>query len=489
MQNRKWHELAHTERGYINPTYLYYLAMQHAAAKFTCEDIYIGALYKNGGFSYLSTPGGMSRAGSALLKKLEDEPGFLEKIIEANETLIPPMIDAARNLSGDLSTLTDKELFDRWQTWFDAFIELMTYSIVGTVIEMEEPLLSNKLVGILEQKLGENKGKAGEYFQTLTTSPTRTIAAQETIDLLELRLKQLSNEPIDSDIHNHVQSYSWVAFEYAGPGWNEKDIRNRLKDLPNGVDEINQLLNEKKEAETVLERKQRDTEEGLALTEHERYLFHILRVLGFWKFDRKAKNQQAHELMEDFIHEVAERRGITPEQMKMVPHTEMEDVIVRRQVDSERLKERLKESFVLHANGHVEVFEGKKSEKIFEHVRQCLHVDADDTNELRGSTAYPGIARGKVKKVDIPSDMEKMEEGDILVSRATSPHILAAMKKAAAIVTDSGGITCHAAIVARELKKPTVIGTKIASKVLQDGDYAIVDASSGTVEKINEKQL
>jgi pyruvate,water dikinase len=80
--------------------------------------------------------------------------------------------------------------------------------------------------------------------------------------------------------------------------------------------------------------------------------------------------------------------------------------------------------------------------------------------------------------------MAKMRPGDILVSPATNPNLLPAMQMAAAFVTDVGGITCHAAIVAREMKKPCVIGTKVASHVLQDGDRVEVDATTGIVTRL-----
>lgn len=77
-----------------------------------------------------------------------------------------------------------------------------------------------------------------------------------------------------------------------------------------------------------------------------------------------------------------------------------------------------------------------------------------------------------------------MKLGDILVSIATDPDIVPAMKKAAAIVTEQGGVTSHAAIVSRELNIPCVIGTKIATRVLKDGDRVEVDANKGIVKKI-----
>ena len=80
--------------------------------------------------------------------------------------------------------------------------------------------------------------------------------------------------------------------------------------------------------------------------------------------------------------------------------------------------------------------------------------------------------------------MSKMKPGDILVSKATNPNVVPAMKIAGAIITDEGGITCHAAIISRELKIPCVIGTKIATQVLKDGDKVEVDANNGIIKKL-----
>ena len=80
--------------------------------------------------------------------------------------------------------------------------------------------------------------------------------------------------------------------------------------------------------------------------------------------------------------------------------------------------------------------------------------------------------------------MPKMKQGDVLVSPATNPNLVPAMKKAAAIITEDGGITCHAAIVARELQTPCVVGCKNAIAILKDGDRVEVDANKGIVKKI-----
>jgi len=100
---------------------------------------------------------------------------------------------------------------------------------------------------------------------------------------------------------------------------------------------------------------------------------------------------------------------------------------------------------------------------------------------LKGLAASPGIATGRVKVIFSEKEISKVEEGDILVTTMTTPDMVPAMKRAAAIVTDEGGMTCHAAIVSRELGVPAVVGTKQATKILKDGMLVTVDGEKGII--------
>ncbi|MEW6329615.1 MAG: phosphoenolpyruvate synthase, partial [Candidatus Micrarchaeota archaeon] len=100
---------------------------------------------------------------------------------------------------------------------------------------------------------------------------------------------------------------------------------------------------------------------------------------------------------------------------------------------------------------------------------------------LRGLGASPGITTGKVKFIPTPKDIDKMEDGAVLVTDMTTPDFVPAMKKASAIVTNAGGATCHAAIVSRELGIPCVVGTKYATQKLIEGQTISVDAHRGII--------
>jgi len=100
---------------------------------------------------------------------------------------------------------------------------------------------------------------------------------------------------------------------------------------------------------------------------------------------------------------------------------------------------------------------------------------------LEGYGASPGIATGVVKIIHDVSELWKIEKGDILVTKMTSPDMVVAMEKSAAIITDEGGISCHAAIVSRELGVPCIIATKTATQILKDGMKITVDATHGKI--------
>jgi pyruvate,water dikinase len=100
---------------------------------------------------------------------------------------------------------------------------------------------------------------------------------------------------------------------------------------------------------------------------------------------------------------------------------------------------------------------------------------------LTGVAASPGIAVGPVRIVPESSQIDRVQNGDILVAEMTTPDFVPAMKRAVAIVTDRGGRTAHAAIVSRELGVPCIVGTEVATKVLSDGQEITVDGYRGEV--------
>ena len=164
----------------------------------------------------------------------------------------------------------------------------------------------------------------------------------------------------------------------------------------------------------------------------------------------------------------------------MLPE-EIQNALLKGKINAQEVYKRTELAIYLTSNGEDVILTGPQAEKLAEEIQK---QDIQMVDEFSGQTGCVGKATGSVKIVIRPEDMDKMEKGDVLVSIATDPDIVSAMKKASAIVTEQGGVTSHAAIVSRELNIPCVIGTKIATKVLKDGDIVEVDANQGLVKVI-----
>jgi phosphoenolpyruvate synthase/pyruvate phosphate dikinase len=109
--------------------------------------------------------------------------------------------------------------------------------------------------------------------------------------------------------------------------------------------------------------------------------------------------------------------------------------------------------------------------------------------KVKGKSSFPGIVKGTCRIIQDPLNFKEFNQGDILVTSMTRPEFIPLMKKAAAIITDAGGILCHAAITSRELKIPCVIGTETATKSFKDGDVLEVNAEEGTATTYNTTTL
>ncbi|MFH1247384.1 MAG: PEP-utilizing enzyme [Candidatus Micrarchaeota archaeon] len=122
-------------------------------------------------------------------------------------------------------------------------------------------------------------------------------------------------------------------------------------------------------------------------------------------------------------------------------------------------------------------------------LNEVLATEKVTASELKGTVACSGKAIGKVKIILVPTDIAKIEAGDIMVAPETAPDFVAAMRKCVAIVTNQGGVTSHAAIVSRELQIPCIVGTKNATNILKDGDIIEVDAVKGIIRIVKKNVI
>lgn len=165
------------------------------------------------------------------------------------------------------------------------------------------------------------------------------------------------------------------------------------------------------------------------------------------------------------------------------------DEIISLNLDPDILALRQKQYVIESVDGARRLLVGDEAINYITEFKKNIKSDIQEpVLEFKGSPAFQGKATGKAVVILNENDLVNVNEGDILVSPMTRTSFLPAMKRAAAYVTDEGGVTCHAAIVARELQKPCVVGTKVASKVLKNGMQVEVDAVSGNIKILDKNE-
>lgn len=243
------------------------------------------------------------------------------------------------------------------------------------------------------------------------------------------------------------------------------------------IDEIVRSVSSHKEAcEAVRER------DVFTPEDYERLLW--IGKIGSWVDRRKQYNLMANYYIGRYLRHICMEYSLPYEDVVFLLPEELPDVLDGRKTLSDYPIAARKEGGICFydIDGNYLFLVGNEANDVWKKVTED-RLSETDSESITGKTGYGGKVMGKVRIVLDAHEPGDFHDGDILVTGMTRPDFVPLMRRAGAIVTDEGGITCHAAIVARELKKPCIIGTKIATKVLSDGDMVEVDADKGIVIK------
>lgn len=187
-----------------------------------------------------------------------------------------------------------------------------------------------------------------------------------------------------------------------------------------------------------------------------------------------------------FLQIVAERIGVKFEDTKYLLSKEIYQALINEsKIDQGVVASRRSGFTMMILGGEQYISFGSEGHDLSIWIDMELNKVDSSIKELKGQSASKGFSRAKVKIALTPGEAHNINEGDILVCPMTNPDYVPAMKKASAVITDEGGLLSHAAIMSREFGKPCVIATKIATKLLKDGDLVEVDANKGIVRILN----
>lgn len=440
--------------------------------------------------------------GKYMLRKILKNPswGFYlsKKIIKLSDILTD--FTSKRIFSQNLVKKSNLELYKLYKIYLDKNIVAYNYAAVPVYLDLYKPHLTTYLLKYLEKRVTKLNYDltARECFVGLTIPEELSKVQVEELDLFKLaiKIKNISkgralpklSELSGRILHlfkTHTNKYRYLGYNWEGPAFSDyyfwKRLDGILKDKVSPENKIGYFNKSKYDSARLARKIVKD----LSIDNKHSVLLDLTKHLIYSKEYRKMSFVQSYYEIEKLLKEIGGRLSLSLEELRVCLLDEVKMMLMGKKARPADLDDRIEGHLfvVLHQQLPGRVF----TNDIYEKTRAYLikQQDLHDINYFHGQTACLGKAEGVVKIINSVKDIRKMKQGDIMVSQMTNPDLVPAMKKAAAIVTDLGGITCHAAIVSRELGLPCVIGTKVATKALKDGDRVVVDASRGEIKKIN----
>jgi len=432
-----------------------------------------------------------------IIKALVNRKGFGKDLDNNIMKHSQKLIDFSASVDAmPLESYTNKKLWQIYKKHDDIHTKLYTYGWLPVAMDLYHSNFTNRLKAYLKT-VCKNIEEVEDAFVVLTSPAKKTIVSEEREDFLHMYLKhkqeaqkykkvpRLSSFSVElrGSLGAHARKWGHMGYIYAG---NHGDFgpqhyaKEMIDFCLSGIDAKKSLQNDAKYIAKTRQKKQA-LQKRLKISKLYRDLFDSAADFAISKlFRRHAQLFMLHRLHRSLLAEIAKRLKLTRYQAQFMLKDEVRDALLDSISKRNIIRTRTKSCVYYAEAGKEIIFIGQKAKKI---AKQAVVAAADDVEEVKGQTAQPGKARGIVKKIFRARDMKKMNKGDILVSIATDPDVVPAMKKAGAIVTDQGGITAHAAIVSRELGIPCIIGTKIATRVFKDGDEVEVDATRGIIKK------
>lgn len=468
---------------------------------------FLGVVAENNKLEYVAVMSKWQEAHEALKAKIVERYENFDELIEN-------AIDLGERMNGwsdenifrkDLTVLPGGELVKLLEKFVDFQKQEYTYGVALPILDFQNfSFIEGNLSRFLKARVPAEDYQ--KYYSIFTEPLQNSFARDQEESLLRLlaiywdgvgfkedvmssNIDQIQAKYLEfySKLKAHSEKYGWVYYSYTGPAFAISSFYDFAVDyVRKDIHPAEVLANFQKRRAEILELRQKYLNELRPEGLDKFVLEHAAKVV--WaKPRRKDYQSKSYFHVEKLCREIGKRLFLSLEQTRSMPINEIEKALNGGIVDANIANTIRKFHICLpNEDGSVSTLVGEEAKDFSANniSRKIEKNDVENIEKIVGTTAHPGKATGMVKIINSPADMSKMEYTNVLVSRATTPGVVPAMKKAAAIISDEGGLTCHAAIVSRELGIPCVVGTKIATKALTDGDLVEVDADNGIIRII-----
>lgn len=375
-------------------------------------------------------------------------------------------VNYLKNLTWD--KLSNEEIFKVYDKYFQLYSEIIPFG---------EPLpyfLRENLEKILE-KYFDKLGLSDKDKKVILASTYLSFINRQDEELYAL-INVKNKEELNKKLEKHVEKYQWYFFDYSSLVCDKKYFTKRFREFK-----------KKKPSFPNISKIIKDKEKIFSQYKIDKLYHYYIKVLEdlFYLMDcKKEIMTKLHFYIFPAYREIAKRLDLDFDLALWARWPELKVSLQNNiKIDKQKLRKRREFSVVKCEDGNYKFLSDRERDKLVK------EIEADEVTILqqtiKGFPAYAGKVRGRVCVLSSAKQNNKIKPGEILVVSNTTPDFMPAIRRAKAMVTNEGGITCHATIISRELNIPCIVGTKIATKVLRDGDMVEVDADHGVVKILN----
>ncbi|MFA6215168.1 MAG: PEP-utilizing enzyme [Patescibacteria group bacterium] len=462
-------------------------------------------IYRNDFFSELTPADEKLKVYYYIYDQVLKNKNYLKNLRKASEKFVSHFLAAGKILEKNISNVNNKQLWKFYQNFYGekAYMDFIRY---GMALECTDIFSSEKLIGLIKKETsGLSENKALDIAITFSAPVKLSFLEKEEYLIFKgaiLAYKILSDKnKIESEkiilklptlriiLKKLVKSYFWIGNNFQKAQiLDEQYFLDRMKilALEKTKNELLAIFNNFSTKVSRLKQAKKKYLKQYNFSKNLKRHFLIVAYMAEWIDDRKKFMTIADHYNEIFCQQVAKRFKQDVGLVKYYTSEEFHDLLINnKKVLTALLESRRKFSaqvVIRSKNWRCEekIFYGGQAKSIYNLFSKILNG-----TEIKGQVACAPVEKisGKAQVI-LDVNRQNFKAGNILVTTMTRPEFLPLLRRVKAIVTDEGGLTCHAAIVSRELGVPCIIGTKTATRILKNNDLIEMDMNNGTVKKI-----
>ena len=421
--------------------------------------------------------------GKLLVEKFLKDEGFYGQFKQDYMVAIRTLGKANEDMEEkrhSLAGLSNKELSEIYLSIIDKSRVFATYTMTCEPVELFlEQRLRQKIAEIIK-----SYDEAADELYSIFTAPDRlSFLQEERNEIIELadamrtegekRMPERLPEHVTESIKRHARKWWWIRHSYMRQERQGEEffVSELRKIIETGESKVSPQFSEEKQG--ILDQIEADDELRMFVQISGDYIH--FRDL------RKAELIKCIYYVNLIISELAGRLGLSFDDAAFMTYNEIIDASLGRiSIPYDKIKMR-KTAVSTYDEKGAHVWYGEEAAELRDEIFGTVETGA---SELEGTSASPGSVTGRVRVLMSSSEADEFQEGEILVTSNTAPDWVVIMRKAAAIITERGGITCHAAIISRELGIPCITGVQNVTEILKDGEIVEVDATKGIIKRL-----